>query len=81
MNLAWVLIRYFGLFPPLVLVTLSLEGWLEASIVHVAIAVLVIAVAHVRMMMLHRRLIASYVALVDVDDDEEEFPQRLGLRY
>jgi hypothetical protein len=29
----------------------------------------------------HRRNVDYYTNLIDLDEDEEEFPQRLGLRY
>jgi hypothetical protein len=29
----------------------------------------------------HRKNAEYYANLIDLDDDEEEFPQRLGLRY
>jgi hypothetical protein len=80
-NLAIVLIQYFGLFPPFVLIMLSLESWLEASAVHVAIAVGIAAGAHVYMTRMHRRAIAYFVEFGAAEEDEEEFPQRLGLRY
>lgn len=81
MNLAYVLIQYFGLFPPLVLITLSLEDWIAISVVHLLVAICVVAGAHLEMMRRHKRILQDSVALLDVDDDEEEFPQRLGLRY
>ena len=81
MNLAYVLIQYFGLFPPLVLITLSLEDWIAASAAHWIAAVAVVAGAHLEMMRRHKRILWDSVALLEVDEDEEEFPQRLGLRY
>ena len=81
MNLAFVLIQYFGLFPPFVVVTLSLEGWLEASWSHVMVAVMVATAAHLRLEKIHRRIVNDSVRLGGLDDEEEEFPQRLGLRY
>ena len=81
MNLAYVLIQYFGLFPPLVLITLSLEDWIAASAAHWLIAICVVAGAHLELLRRHKRILRDSVALLEVDDDEEEFPQRLGLRY
>ena len=81
MNLAYVLIQYFGLFPPLVLVSLSLEDWIAVNPMHLFVAVLVLVAAHVEFLRRHRRVLHDSVSLLDVDDDEEEFPQRLGLRY
>jgi hypothetical protein len=30
---------------------------------------------------MHRRRMREHLLLIDADEDEEEFPQRLGLRY
>jgi hypothetical protein len=80
-NLAIILLQYFGFFPPLVLLMVDLEPWLQASIWHVAGTILIIAVAHRGMRSISRKNAEYYAGLIDVDDDEEEFPQRLGLRY
>jgi hypothetical protein len=80
-NFAFILLQYFGLFPPLVWLTVSLEPWLEVAWWHVAIALGVIAGAHCVMRRVHRKNASYHAQLIDLDDDEEEFPQRLGLRY
>ena len=80
-NLAFILLQYFGFFPPLALLTVDLEPWLQASTWHVASTIGIIAVAHRAMRSVSRKNAEYYAGLIDVDDDEEEFPQRLGLRY
>jgi hypothetical protein len=80
-NLAFILLQYFGLFPPLVLLTVALEPWLEASMWHMAGAVGCIVAAHLAMRRVHMKNAEYYANLIDLDDDAEEFPQRLGLRY
>jgi len=80
-NLAFILLQYFGLFPPLVWLSLALEPWLKASVWHVAGTVVVIVAAHLWMHGASRKNAAYYADLIDLDDYEEEFPQRLGLRY
>lgn len=80
-NLAWVLLQYFGLFPPLILLTVGLEPWLAESAWHVAATLGIIATAHFAMGKIHRKNAEYYANLIDLDEDEEEFPQRLGLRY
>jgi hypothetical protein len=80
-NLVFILLQYFGFFPPLVLLTVALEPWLEASVWHVAGALGCIVAAHLVMRKVHRKNADYYAGLIDLDDDEEEFPQRLGLRY
>jgi hypothetical protein len=81
MNLAHVLIQYFGLFPPLVLISLSLEDWIAVSPGHLLLAAIVAVATHAELLRRHRKILSDSVNLLDVDDDEEEFPQRLGLRY
>jgi hypothetical protein len=81
MNLAYILIQYFGLFPPLVLITLSLEDWMAVSTRNLVLAAIGVVLAHTELLRRHRKILSDSVNLLDVDDDEEEFPQRLGLRY
>jgi hypothetical protein len=81
MNLAFVLIQYFGLFPPLVLFTLGIEDWLQVSVVHLLAAAALVVGAHLELLRRHRKILCDSAGLIDLDDDEEEFPQRLGLRY
>jgi hypothetical protein len=80
-NLAFILLQYFGLFPPLVLLTVGLESWLRVSVWHVVAAVGIMVAAHLAMREVHRKDSEYFVNLIDLDDEEEEFPQRLGLRY
>jgi cbb3-type cytochrome oxidase subunit 3 len=80
-NLAVILLQYFGLFPPLILITLSLEPWLARSAWHIALAVAVIAAVHFALRNTQRKHAEYNANLIDLDEDEEEFPQRLGLRY
>ncbi|MHB8303747.1 MAG: hypothetical protein ACYDC6_13045 [Acidobacteriaceae bacterium] len=82
-NLAFLLIPYIGIFPPLVLLTLGGEPWIEASIVHMVTTAFVIAAAHLGMQWAHRKIVTYHTSLLDlnIDEDEEEFPLKLGLRY
>jgi hypothetical protein len=80
-NLAIKLLQYFGFFPPLILLAVDLEPWLEASPWRVVGAAGIIVAAHIAMRRVHRKNAEYHANLIDLDDDEEEFPQRLGLRY
>jgi hypothetical protein len=80
-NLAFILLQYFGFFPPLVWLSVALEPWLEAGWWHVAMALGTIAGLHLAMRRAHKKNAEYYAQLLDLDDDEEEFPQRMGLRY
>ncbi len=80
-NLAIILLQYFGFFPPLVLLMIGLGPWLEASLWHVGFTVVIIVWAHLAMRRAHTKNAEYYANLIDLDDNEEEFPQRLGLQY
>jgi hypothetical protein len=80
-NLAFILLQYFGFFPPLVLLTVGLETWLAVNAWHVVVTAGIIVAAHIAMRRVHRKNAEYYANLIDLDDYEEEFPQRLGLRY
>jgi hypothetical protein len=80
-NFALLLIPYIGFFPAIVLFTVGLEPDIEASYAHVAIAAAIACAAHLVLAHLHRRKICEHLQQIDLDDDEEDFPQRLGLRY
>ena len=61
--------------------TVGLEPIVEASVAHLAIAAGVMAAAHLVLRAMHRSRIAEHVQRIDADEEEEEFPLRLGLRY
>jgi len=80
-NFALLLIPYLGFFPAVVMFTVALEPVLEASVGHLALGVGLVAAAHRILQAMHRSRIADHVHSIDGDEDEEEFPLRLGLRY
>jgi hypothetical protein len=80
-NFALLLIPYLGFFPAVVMFTVGLEPVIEASAGHLAIAAGLAVAAHVGLWAMHRRRMAEYAELVEADEDEEDFPLRLGLRY
>jgi hypothetical protein len=61
--------------------TVGLEPVIEASYAHLGIAAAIAVVADVWLRYLHRARIADHLHQIDADEDEEEFPLRLGLRY
>ncbi len=81
-NLAVVLIQYFGLFPPMVLIAVEIERWMQKSIVHSAAVVVAALFIHLWMRAAHRRIATEHADLLDVDAEEEEsLAKQLGLRY
>lgn len=80
-NLAFVLIPYIGAFPPLVFLTVACEPWMEVSAQHMIAAVLLIIAVHMGLRTVHRRSVEEQAQIPELDEDEEEFPMKLGLRY
>ncbi|HEX4022296.1 MAG TPA: hypothetical protein VHX63_14220 [Acidobacteriaceae bacterium] len=80
-NLAIVVMKYFAFFPPVVLIVLSWEPWIASSAGHMVIAVLCITATHFGFQRLHQKIVSEHLSLVDLEEGEDEFPQRLGLRY
>jgi len=80
-NFALLLIPYLGFFPAIVLFTVGLEPVIEASTPHLLIAAALATAAHLVLRAIHRRRMAEHLQAIEPDDDEEDFPMRLGLRY
>jgi hypothetical protein len=54
---------------------------IEASFTNIGIAAAIACAVHLILRQVHRSGIADYVQQIEPDEDEEEFPLRLGLRY
>lgn len=80
-NFALLLIPYLGFFPAVVMFTVALEPVVEAGVGHLALGVGLVAGAHLVLRAMHRSRMDDHVQRIDGDEDEEEFPLRLGLRY
>jgi hypothetical protein len=80
-NLALTLLKYFTFLPVIVGVPVAFEPWIEASPLHFAAAAAVIATAHFALRVLHRRIINEHCNMPALEDDEDDFPFKLGLRY
>jgi hypothetical protein len=80
-NLAATLLKYLALFPAVPWMPIVCELWIETSVFHLVFATAAIAVAHFALRRLHRRVVSDHCNLVYLEDDEEEFPMGLGLRY
>ena len=80
-NLAIVLLKYVAAFVPVVVIVVKLEPWIEASAGHLATSVLAIAGAHLALHMVHRKIVADHLKVPDLDEDQQQVFQTLGLRY
>jgi len=79
--LALSLLRYFTFFPIVLWIPVVSEPWIEAAWWHFLAAGTGIAVAHWGLGMVHRRIIAEHCIMPGLEDDEDDFPMKLGLRY
>lgn len=80
-NFALLLIPYLGFFPFLVVFTVALEPAIELSWARLLVVAAACGAAHLGLSHWHRNRIADHLRQIEADDDEEEFPLRLGLRY
>jgi hypothetical protein len=80
-NLAFTLLKYFTFFPLVAALPLGTEPWVEKSVEHMVIAAAVIAAAHLALAFQHRAMVRQHCNMPGLEDDEEDFPMKLGLRY
>ena len=80
-NLAFTVLKYFTFFPVVAALPSYVEPWIEMSTGHMIATVVVIAALHFILRARHREAIRQHCNLSALEDDEEDFPMRLGLRY
>jgi hypothetical protein len=80
-NIAFSIVKYAISLPLVSLLPIGLEEWMEDNSVHLFIAAAVIAATHFLITLWHRARIREDCSRRALEDDEEEFPLRLGLRY
>lgn len=80
-NLAFTVLKYFTFFPVVSALPLATEPWVAKSVEHMIAAALVISVAHLALGFRHRAIVKQHCNLPGLEDDEEDFPMKLGLRY
>lgn len=80
-NLAFTLLKYFSSFPFIAPLSIAAQFLIQRSGRNFGIAMLVIVVAHLSLRKRHRDAVRLYCEQIALEDDEEEFPMRLGLRY
>lgn len=80
-SLAFTILRYFTFFPLVMWLSLVSEHWIERNGLHFGIAAAVIVVAHLWLRKLHRDSVRLHSSQLELEEDEEDFPMKLGLRY
>lgn len=80
-NLAFTLLKFFTFFPLIVWLPGALEPWMEIKLRHLAVAAATVAAAHIALRLRHRAIVAAHCRQLPLEEDEVDFPMRLGLRY
>ncbi len=80
-NLAFTVLRYYTFFPVVTIFSLVSERLMERGGAQLGYSLAVILVAHLWLRKRHRDAVRLDCAQPALEDDEEDFPQRLGLRY
>jgi len=80
-NLAFTLLKFFTFFPLVTSGALLANYWIEETWAHFAVAGLAILVAHLWFRYRQREAVRINCQQAEVEEGEDEFPMRLGLRY
>lgn len=80
-NLALTLLKYFTFFPVVIALPGFAEPWIQQSVPHGLLAVVSVIVAHLALHAKHREIVRQHSNMLALEDDEEDFPMKLGLRY
>jgi hypothetical protein len=80
-NLAFTLLKFFTFFPVVTTVALVSEQWIEENWVHFGVAAIAVLVIHLWFRYRHREQVGINSAQAELEEGEDGFPMRLGLRY
>lgn len=80
-NFAIATLKYIAFVPAVAWLPLISEPWIETSTEHFILAVIVIAAMHLIFRSQHRAIIREHCNVPSLEEDEEDFPLKLGLRY
>jgi hypothetical protein len=80
-NLAFTLLLYFTFFPAVTAVAMISDRWIEEGLRNFGLAAIAIVVIHLWFRYRQREAVRIYSAQAELEEGEEDFPMRLGLRY
>jgi hypothetical protein len=80
-NIAFTMLKFFTFFPAVTAVALFAEQWIEAGWLHFGLAALALLVIHLWFRYRHREQVRLFSAQAELEEGEDDFPMRLGLRY
>jgi len=80
-NLAFTLLKFFTFFPAVTTAALLSEQWIEIGWVHFGVAALALIVVHLWFRYRYREQVRIYSEQAELEEGEDDFPMRLGLKY
>jgi hypothetical protein len=80
-NLALTLLKYFTFFPIIICIPLATQPWIAHTPWHFAAAAGLVMGTHIALRLRHSAIVATHCREVALEEGEEDFPMRLGLRY
>lgn len=80
-NLAFTVLRYYSSFPFVTPLSVAFEYLMERGGAQLGTALAVILIAHLWLRKRHRDLVRLNCDQIALEDGEDDFPMRLGLRY
>jgi hypothetical protein len=80
-NFAATVLQYIAFVPVVAWLPLVAGPWIEAGTGNFLLAAAAIAAAHLALRRQHQAIVREHCNLPGLEDDEEDFPLKLGLRY
>jgi hypothetical protein len=80
-NIAFTLLKFFTFFPAVTSAALLCDQWIEVSWVHFGVAAIALLVIHLWFRYRYREQVRLYSVQAELEEGEDDFPMRLGLRY
>jgi len=80
-NFAASLLKYFAFVPGVASLPVIVEPWIEMNVEHFALAATATVAAHLALRGWHRRIVREHCNMRALEEGEEDFPMKLGLRY
>jgi hypothetical protein len=80
-NLALTMLKFFTFFPVVAALPVATEPWIARLPWHFLLAGAAVIAAHVALRLRHRQVVRAYCDVPGLEEGEEDFPMRLGLRY
>jgi len=80
-NLALTVLKYFTFFPIVAALPIRLEPWIQRRGLHAVMLGLIVLALHVFLDWRHKAVLREHCNQLPLEEDEEDFPMKLGLHY